>query len=409
MIAKLLAFLTIAFSTATQLRITGLPIGVSEACGFLFIIGQLRRLDSYVPLIRPFGLLIVGFSLSFLVGSQFNVWSGAPTAIDLQSYVALMYSIVFVIAFAEIARSGTDIAALVTAACVFATGIHIVPYFLELAGVSSGFQIWISGADFGDEILDEDRYTGLSTNPNQLGVLLVGTPALLFWRLRLAQKWPGRLVLGLALVASLALIMLTKSDTLQSIVFFCLAYAIFSMLGLIVDPRNKQIVKGLKIIGSLIVGAAFLYVFLEFIESGLNKSGERTANGRFTLWKFAIKAFLRSYGLGYGPGPHVVSPEKLGGEEAHNVLLDLALQGGILAVLTYVAFCWIIYKVSAKYAAPSLRILFFCVLIHQMSHYTLRHPLAWVFLTLPAIVSVADMRIRAKSVPASTVSSIAAR
>ena len=137
----------------------------------------------------------------------------------------------------------------------------------------------------------------------------------------------------------------------------------------------------------MLAAFAVLMFFSYFIEDAISKTGERDANGRFVIWTFGIQNFLSSFGLGYGPGGHAGYLTRFDGLEAHNVILDLGLQGGFIAITSYAVFCLRVYAKGSAEVTRSVQAIFLAVLVQQLAHYNIRQPLAWVFLVFPVIVA----------------------
>jgi O-antigen ligase len=105
------------------------------------------------------------------------------------------------------------------------------------------------------------------------------------------------------------------------------------------------------------------------------------AENRFKLWREALTIGIEANMLGLGPGPHLVHkqwkrppPDKF---EAHNTLLDLFTQGGIVASLS---FLWLIataFFVACRAGLIALTILPLSLFVFSNFHFIARHPIFW--------------------------------
>ncbi|MBR0688290.1 O-antigen ligase domain-containing protein [Bradyrhizobium manausense] len=125
---------------------------------------------------------------------------------------------------------------------------------------------------------------------------------------------------------------------------------------------------------------------------------------RFELWEQAIRRGLESGSLGLGPGPHLEIPQSIVASrqmnmahpefvehpkpsfvpnfEAHNTMLDLFTQGGLLLVLSFVGLVasafWSAYR-SGQAGLPAL----LCGLcIYAIATFLLRHPIFWFVIAI---------------------------
>ena len=133
---------------------------------------------------------------------------------------------------------------------------------------------------------------------------------------------------------------------------------------------------------------------------------ERSAGFRFELAQLAIDRGLDSGMLGLGPGPHLTRPPDLREPEmdavpnfeAHNTLLDVFLQGGLLAV---VCLIWIVGKAVSATLNEKLSLLPVALVGisgFALSHFILRHPIFW-FLIAFSLVAKSQRNSR-RTVPA---------
>jgi O-antigen ligase len=251
----------------------------------------------------------------------------------------------------------------------FGVFIQLIPLILLFFGVY--IDSWMND-DGAIGVPFVSRYNGFTTNPNQLGIFLASIPLLLCLMFKEFKNNNTKLILIIAtFLSSILLVLLTKSST--AIVSY-----FFSFLIILLIFTSKKIIIFLY----LIISPIFILFSYFFIINEINKNDSDDANGRFPLWNSAIEGLNQSFYMGAGPGSHSGETGPFQNYEAHNVFLDLLLQGGIISFTGYIAiFLYIIYfglRNNNYYALGLVGTIF----IQQLSHYFLRHPIFWVNLIL---------------------------
>lgn len=256
-----------------------------------------------------------------------------------------------------------------------------------------------------------DRLRGWSDNPNQFALLalLVG-----FLSFELAEKSIG---IGLKLLAaacaaiSLGIGWLGESNAYSGVVVA--AFGLFGLLKLArLTMRSERqgfpaIAVGTAALASLMfVSFLFAPAVASLVDKGggshlIERKGEDTdseAKLRLYLWKEAIERGVDSWMLGYGPGPHLDIPHSLTAShrtadepinlthpkmglapnyESHNTLLELFVQGGVLAAG---AFAWLVATAvwrAWKAGLDGLIALLFAAAAFGSFHVVFRHPIVW--------------------------------
>jgi hypothetical protein len=165
------------------------------------------------------------------------------------------------------------------------------------------------------------------------------------------------------------------------------------------------------------IGASAASEIEDFVK-GMTKGGggrdtDETARLRIHLWSAAVRRGIEVGMLGLGPGPHLEIPASIvAGRrdsandpkhvehpeygfvpnfEAHNTLLDLFIQGGLLAVLS---LAWLVATaVIATHQAKldALTTLLCGLAIFSIFHLIARHPIFWFEISL-CLITAADQR-----------------
>jgi len=165
------------------------------------------------------------------------------------------------------------------------------------------------------------------------------------------------------------------------------------------------------------LGASAATELEDFIK-GMTKGGggrdtEETARLRVEVWNRAMRRGIETGMLGLGPGPHLEIPSSIvAGRrestndpkhvehpelgfvpnfEAHNTLLDLFIQGGLIAVLS---LGWLVATAlvgTHRAELDALTTMLCGLVIFSIFHLIVRHPVFWFAISL-CLVAAADSR-----------------
>jgi hypothetical protein len=268
-----------------------------------------------------------------------------------------------------------------------------------------------------------DRLRGWSDNPNQLAFLCVALGAL---SLHLAETSQGvRRVSAIACMPLPILVgFLTRSDTFAFVLVIGSLSYIFLKVGKLLS-NTTRVMSARSAFAWIIIGALPLMVVAvvplgAVIEAGTidiakdmtkdqGKSAEEEADLRLGLWDQAIGRGTDSGVLGLGPGPHlrmphsivqgravlrerynIVHPDPWGAPnfEAHNTLLDLFVQGGLLAALSFVWLVGSTISTSYKNGCSALMIMLGGLLVFGLFHLIIRQPIFWFAIALCLVTKI---------------------
>jgi O-antigen ligase len=363
--------LAVLFSSFTQLRFENFGFGFAEIFGMFGIIsyifyGQTR----YINIIL-FGLLI-GFLFGFLLGSFNNMSMNVGSEIQWRDLFAVVYAIAISFVLSNLVKSKPIIFTyflLVFDASVIA---HVSVILLPTIGIEFPYWLGVSqGETFYAPISYDGRFVGLSQNPHQIGILLTTYIAFMFFKRGEGIKYAS--FHFLSLFCAFILFILIKSTTLIFAYSF-IAVICFAKIYLRFNLRNKI----LTIILVTLITSILLSYILEYFTELLSNNGKSDASGRFALWDNAITAIYNGNLLGLGPGAHSGELKPYEGTEAHNVFLDILMQGGIISLLFYLIIYFIAFFKSIKYKYFAWTIALIALFVSQMSGYFLRNIFAWI-------------------------------
>lgn len=400
----------LVLSSASQLRIPGLPLGPGEACLFLWLGLSAARImagagSHYTPAFARFALFWTVFAFALSVGAfvGFVIKDHPDTASMLHDTIA--YLLMAAMTCLALATVDAEI------------GFRRIGWLLVVFGNAVlAPQIAMGWDAFSLSSIEPwywDRFRGWSENPNQLALYCaILAPVSIY--LAMSARGAGRIV-GLA-GALLPLIAgrMTKSDTF--LVATVIAGTLFALLRLRTWLTAPECRFGLRYAFALLLVAGSVPLAISLAPHGMaavdeaevfakglakDKGGDasvRTAALRLQLWGQAVRRGLESGAVGFGPGPHVERSDVLSHEvfptpfEAHSTILDVFTQGGLLAVL---ALLWLVGSTLAlalRARFDALAAMIAAIAVFSVSHFIIRHPIVWFALAFCAAVGVSALR-----------------
>jgi O-antigen ligase len=275
-----------------------------------------------------------------------------------------------------------------------------------------------------------DRMRGWSENPNQFALLCLLTGFVAVALAERATGVPAKIVASICAGIALGTGLQSKSNAYSAVVIAGLLVLALLKAGRWMAraeragrPAIAVFLIGISALGlatTLLASAVDLRADFEKATRTIARKGEdesADAALRLQLWKQAITVGTRSWALGLGPGPHLeIPPSIIAGRqgeddpinlkhpkpglaanfEAHNTVLELFVQGGLLAV---VAFLWILALAARrawKAGFDGLVALLFVLIMFGSFHVVFRHPFVWFAICL-ALVSEPAPRAAART------------
>ncbi len=405
----------VLFAAFTQLRLPGTPLGPGEICLFLWLAATAAAGVPNMTRALPPGLRQLAF---FWVVFAFALCAGTMVAFVLEERNSKAHFLHDCIAYAMLAALSLlavaqhDAARRLRRTSWFIVGLGSACLSLMLAqaaGIAAlpGIDVWYY-----------DRLAGWSTNANQLGLLCLVVALLALHLAETAETRTAWLSAVVGFILPLTAGIMTRSDAFMLTIALSLALLIGSRVWL-------STAKLLQVRGSTVAGLVILFTAVPALVAGayavdrlwsrdalaaggsalaFDEGIERDVGYRTELIGLALDKAFSSGFLGLGPGPHLVRPPNLREPqwdpapnfEAHNTLLDVALQGGVIAVSVLI---WL--GLSALRATMAARLVVLPVLLigiaaFGLTHFILRHPLFWFVVALALSTPIALTRYRTR-------------
>jgi len=400
--------LGLLLSTASQLRPGSSPVGLGEVFLVAWSLPVLWRQIASGAVMTPALSVLLRFWSAFVfaesLGYATGLALGQPTDPQWFLHDIMAYPLVAVV---------SCLMGLQTA-----TTLRRVAWLLALSGtVSLAGLLAAAGGLVRIASMDPwywDRLRGWSANPNQLALLCA---ALALVSLHLADTSAGRRErVGAVLCGILPVVVgrMTGSDTFTLMILA--AGLVFLGLKLQVWLRSparalepRVALALLFFIAIPVFGVSLLPAVLSGpadtggLAMGLMKNGGKEAHEeadlRLALWQQAVTLGFESGMLGLGPGPHLAIPPSLinarateAGQpgnithpenngapnfEAHNTILDLFVQGGLLAAASFLWLLGTAILYGWRGGLAGLATLLGCLAFFGMTNLIIRQPLFW--------------------------------
>jgi O-antigen ligase len=374
--------LAMSFLMATQSRaLLGGAAGIGEISALVFLFASFLEGRTRAAPGLPFlpRLLLIVMWLGFFIGACINLvtrWSSQFAGLDL---LVVPFSITFAACAIQYLQCCARPRLVIASMLTWAIFIQAFPLFLLLIGVNT--PTWLTDAD-APGIPFISRYMGWSENPNQLGLLICAYPLIAIGALSRENSRARNRFLVAGMLISLVVAAAVRSSTVFADYLVCGSlWAILKLNRW--DAPGRRGLRPLRLAITAGFGAAFAIAFLVLAQTSINKTGDSDANGRFERWQQAAQGVDESYGLGVGPGGQSGETAPFQGEEAHNLLLDLTLQGGVVSLVAYLLLAGNCLARALALRSLLALLVVIAVLTQQTAHYTARQPISWVLLFLP--------------------------
>lgn len=389
----------LVLSSASQLRLPGLPIGLGELCLALWIGLSATRFLAGYPMAASSALTRLSafwavFALTLSIGACIGLLFDPLIDIGAMVHDSTAYLLMACVTILAMAEPDSD------------DRLRQTAWFVIVFGnIGLALQIAIGWGLLPEGSVDPwywDRFRGWSENPNQAALYCAVFGPLALHLAMSAETGFGR-VSGFALaVLPVVFGRLTKSDAFLGATVISSTF----LIGLRLRTWLAMPGYSMRYIAAVLFILAAPPTAIALLPYGIaaadeaegfamslakDKGGDgtvATANLRFLLWQQALLKGLGSASLGLGPGPHSErptgpNPQNLPGPfEAHSTPLDLYTQGGVLglATLAWLVGSTLLLTLHARFDALSALIC--SVAVFSISHFILRHPIFWFALAL---------------------------
>ena len=413
--------LGLLLSTASQLRLAGLPIGPGEICLLIWVVLMLGREVARLgpPLTPALSRLLIFWSL-FVVAQTLGTAVGAAIGDrhdpELFLHDVLAYPLIAAVSCLSVVQPGAG------------ARLHRVAWlFTTLGSACLAFQLIVAWGLVDAPFIDPwywERLRGWSQLPAQLALLCIVLGLVSLHLVGTTVRLGPKIVAIACAILPIYVGRLTQADTFSLVlVAGGPIFVAFKFREWILSAGHELTLRSAAV-WVFLLGAPLLLVSLvplgsEIAEHAGGLAKELTKNGgkdadqeaqlRLQVWSNAIGRGLEAGMLGLGPGPHLDIPPVLVAArqvenepkniehpqlssapnfEAHNTLLDLFVQGGLLADLSFVWLLATSFLNTCRARAASLTTLVVGLFIYGLFTLIIRHPVFWFAISLCQVAGV---------------------
>ena len=397
-----LAAFGLVLVSATQLRPSESPLGPGEMLLLLFCLwtGTLIVLKGDPKVERNALELLVVLLLAIAFMFLGDLTADARRLSNEQSsrdLIALMLA--WVVVLCAGCSSRDPAAADTRASAIQFTKCILVAALVVFGGAGIALAL---GVIEGEHLLYGDRFAGLATNPNQVGLYVVALPflAIHLWRHEPSSIWlvvvsAILIAVGLASHSDAVVVAWAASSGVAIAVFvrrrlvgswrfgaFMLATALFV---LVVNLLGDEVLP--------IPATELRSVIADLIEFNYMDQ----ASIRFDLWTNGLLALQWSGGLGFGSGAYSGLDGPFQGHESHHTFIEWANYTGVLGLLVLVGYLVRLFFTTSSISNWALRGALLSLIIFSAFHIVVRHPIFWMLLLLISQLSPQRHRTRSAS------------
>ncbi|NMG08831.1 O-antigen ligase family protein [Brasilonema sp. UFV-L1] len=381
----------IVLTTATQLRLSSLPLGPGEMILFLWIIFVIIRL-----------LVLGSFSRTHILQVTLCFWLIAFTSMTFGLLIAELMGVkasdfqydysAFILAFlfSSSCTISENFSKNIQKIILYSLSFSMVCLFIIFCfpSLTPFLESWYGGI----------RFAGWAKNPNQLALLLCMIPFLALYLFNKSSSFFKKIFYATLSIMCVIIGLSTGSDALM--LAWAIGFTIITLFVTVQVTTNIFVIKNLttylRLVYKLIIGLIILLLAVIVLKIGYDtlylasadvydKGGQ--GSERVTLWTNGIAALSHSPLFGLGPGSHSGENGPFLDFEAHNTFIDWGASSGIIGLIAYIALLgWVAWTAWHK----GFVVLFAAVISlagFSCFHYVLRHPIFWFYLLAIANLS----------------------
>lgn len=376
-----LLVVSLLLSTATQLRMAVLPMGVGELGLVLWLTLFVYVLSVKEYTVNRLFVWYAGFWFvsipSLILGTVIAAEIGeiAPLSKYIRELLALVFVTLFCLVLAIETGTARDSIERIARLIKYVGAFVVIVFLVSVTGLDFIPIEWWLG----------NRFQGLSENPNQYALLLVPLPFLVLYLFtKTHAHWLYLLIALLLVVTGL----LTGSDALvlgwvAGSVFYFVYRLIKCVSEFTLIPVFLLFFVSVTVLLSMVLWSLGVVEVREIVSGVYGAGSDQYAQSfrRFDLWANGIIAGMDSPMFGLGPGNHSGFGGPHQGSEAHNSLIDWFTISGIVGLSAFVVLFIAQFR-SALQASPWLASAMVAILVFISFHYMFRHPLFWFYMIL---------------------------
>ena len=391
MLTDLLLAIGLLMSSATQLRIDGVPVGPGELCLAVWIgirvFDEVRRPSRLTPSVFQLLAFWIVFAVAQSLGAIMSLLAESIRDPFSSRHDTIAYLLVAAVSCLAVMQPNAQYRMRRTTWMLASLGaISFAILTIDSAG---GIEIPMI------EPWYYDRMIGWAENANMFAMT---SAILVFLALYLAETAVSAKERFAALICGMVPIVtgiLSKSDAfILCLIFSGLTLVAIKLRTWLASYRHGLALPALAcvIIMTFPLMVAAVAPLTPAIASRIESAAEETysedgqGDHRFQLWREGIVRAIDSRLLGFGPGAHLIESKTKRAPppnfEAHNTIIDILTQGGFVGVLSLVLLAVTTLVAAFRAHRDALTALLCGLAVFSMFHLIVRHPIFWFVIAL---------------------------
>lgn len=382
----------LALTSATQLRVPGLPLGIGEILLAVWSVAAacvllLNRRVTRSPVPRIVGGFWVVVAAAMAAGTAAAWLLYREPGDGSAAHDAMAFTFLGSILVLLLLPQGME-------PRLRGAYARMIPVLVVPLLVLAAWHRTVPLGPFSISPFEWLRFKGWAENPNQTALALLLIPFVGFRLADEAATPRRRRWLKVCTVAAIPLALLTASDALilswmvgGGIVGAAAWLRLATAPGRGVWSRGAAylVLPAVLLLTALTAGPALARLADARALATYNEGDQGST--RVDLWTHGLQAWSASPVLGLGPGKHSGYLGPFLDEEAHNSFIDFGASTGAAGLLAYAGFLLWAARRVLRSRSPALVAGLAVMVSYSMFHYVLRHPVYWVGLVLLVVLA----------------------
>lgn len=346
--------------SATNIHLPYIPVTLGAILLLIFSVLSFTVGIEVTPPLKIFMGLFATMGICFGIGFAMHY-----SSFQNVSYTAwhdiLAYMLIFVVVLA-LGCNKLKLNTCIKASCI------IIPIF------------YFSIAFFPHLWYQHHRLAGLAQNPNQFGLALLPIPLTIIYFFK-TSNYKIKFMMEISFIICILLAYLTQTHALiLAWSLILVLYIMYISVKTIRQHTTRRAFITLVLLALTFFTLLTLWAVYHFnLALHLFSLYSAEPHLRLHLLHEALGLVHKSMAFGFGPGSFLkystsVYPNQY---EAHNIFIDLMLQGGMISVIVFLTFLVTLLKQSLKVPFGFLIVL--SLIVFSLFHYTLRQPILWIY------------------------------
>ncbi len=373
----------LTLTTATQLRMPGMPLGPGEFMLFSWVglsifLNWTGHISFYLSSLSKILLLFWGISfICMVIGLLSTLVFEVPTFENTRNGIAFAFAacVSLLLAFQFPSHHWLKIG---LAFFLVSSFFLLIQILLYLTGIQLGF----------DPSYAVIRMRGWSLNPNQLALWVVPLPFLglhILTTLNPRGFWYFIFILSFLPVFIAGLLSLSDALVLSWVGSFAFLACIWVATQFFQPSHTLLKAAIIKFIIPVFILTISSFVLTTVYKAAIDSATDVYSDGgqgsdRLMVWGNGVKAIKQFPVFGAGPASHSGNTGPFQGREAHNTYIDWGMSTGLLGLISFLGLLFFCFRCTNNKNSRILTATLISLCLFGMFHFVLRQPVFWFYL-----------------------------